>query len=444
MFILFKIFISPAIFDIKLFISNNLFCNYVNPQHFFSYLVFVAAFFTFLILELTNASTPFLCPRSCRCSYDDSTGQTNVICDRLKTFPMFLPKTTGQLQILHSDLRSIPANAFSQAPQIQSVYIRFSTIENVSSLAFTNLHNISDIEFQRNNITRFETSAFLNLNVSSLTISENSIDVIQSRAFSSLKANDQIVCSSNNIGELSTASFSDVRETKTFQFQTNVVDVVRENCFTKFSSIEMFDFSNNAFGHVDPQVFDLNTKPIFFKNVMTCDCQISWIFARRVFSDFISINYCDKDQKLSLQEWNQKHKSLCYSTTDKIPTMKVTTKTSPSTLNMHEETVASSQRVPMTSSTTPFPTSTQNAVTTFLLSLASSQNSTPGRANTVDGIKQTSTTSAPSPMAAETSPAVTGGNEPTGQESRDGNGGNFAHSTFVLPILTVFVVSSLQ
>lgn len=421
-------------------IFNNLFCYFVYPKHFFpSFLVSAAAFFTFLILELTVARTSFFCPTTCRCSDDDVTGQTNVICDRLKEFPLFLPKTTGQLQILHSDLSSIPANAFSQAPQIQSVYIRFSTIENVSSLAFTDLHNISDIEFQRNNITRFETSAFLNLNVSSLTISDNSIEVIQSRAFSSLKANDQIVCSSNNIGELSTASFSDVRETNTFQFQKNVVRYVRENCFTRFSSVVMFDFSNNTFGHVDPQVFDLNIEPIFFKNVMTCDCQISWIFARPVFFNFISINYCDKEQKVSLKDWNKEHNTLCYPTTEEIHTTIVTTKTRPSTLNMHQETVASSQTVHMTSSTTTFPTSTQNAVTTFLISHVSSQNSTSGR----DGIKQTLTISAQSPMVAITSPAVTVGNKPTGQKSRNGNGGDVVHSFFVIPILTVFVVLSL-
>lgn len=267
---------------------------------------------TALVLVYTTT----LCPSGCGCT-DDDMGQINVICEGLTDFPVSLPKRTAQLQILHSNLHSIPEKAFSDSPDIRSVYVRFCNVEIISSLAFTNFRKVEDIEFQRNNITRFGSFSFSDINVSSISISYNNIDVIETHAFSVISANDQIVCSNNFIRELGPASFSRVQEAKLFQFQANTVESVRDHCFTNFSSIETFDFSNNHFLYVEPQSYNPETTKIFimFQNAIDCDCEISWIFKTPSFARFIDYNYCDDAQEVALSEWYSKYQPLCKSTT---------------------------------------------------------------------------------------------------------------------------------
>ncbi|XP_062595318.1 leucine-rich repeat and fibronectin type-III domain-containing protein 5-like [Saccostrea cucullata] len=280
-------------------------------------------FYLVISLGISFVSTTTLCPGGCRCIENDDTKQTDVICERLQNFPSYFPKRTAQLQILYSNLSSIPQNAFSQSPEIKSVYVRFSNVGIISSLAFTSLLNLSDIEFQRNNITRFESFAFSNMNVSSISIMYNNVDIIESHALAIIKADDQIVCSNNFIGELQTASFSDVKKTKLFQFQNNTIEIVRENCFTNFSSIRSFDFSNNHFLSVEPQLYDTKISTIFimFSNSIKCNCEINWIFDNPFYKNFIDYNYCDvrtkNSEKIPLSDWYQSYLTMCRPTTTK-------------------------------------------------------------------------------------------------------------------------------
>ena len=316
-------------------------------------------YFLIFLLHTTSVYTSEVCPEVCRCTKDDETGKTNVICERLTSLPASFPKTTSQLQILSSTLSTIPPRAFSNSPEIQSIYVRFSAIENVSADAFSNLHNLSDVEFQRNNITQIEPFAFNDLSVSSLTLSDNSIDVIKSHAFTRIAADEQIVCSNNVIGELNTASFTDVIKAKVFQFQMNTVQLVKENCFTKFLSVGMFDFSNNHFQHVESQEFDLLIKPIFFKNDLSCDCQISWIFDTPLFAQYTEINYCDVNHTVSLQEWNRRNQTFC----EPLTVPEVTIGLPPSTGSMLPKPSSAIQGASQPSVITSMSSPAQNVIT---------------------------------------------------------------------------------
>ncbi|XP_061179505.1 uncharacterized protein LOC133188139 [Saccostrea echinata] len=337
-------------------------------------------FYLVISLGISFVSTTTLCPGGCRCTEDDDTQQTDVICERLQDFPSYFPKSTAQLQILYSNLSSIPQNAFFLSPKIKSVYVRFSNIDTIASLAFTNLLNLSDVEFQRNNITRFESFAFFDMNISSISIIYNNIDIIESHALSIIEADDQIVCTNNYIGELQTASFSDVQKTKLFQFQNNTIEIVRENCFTNFSSITSFDFSNNHFLSVEPQLYDPKISNIFimFSNNIKCDCKINWIFENPSYKLFIDYNYCDvmtKDsQKISLSDWYQSYLTLCRPTTTKKILQDLTSPTTTTTTKkLHLTSSSPNQTLLDTSLQADFSTPTHKSTTTSFLVKVTSQ-----------------------------------------------------------------------
>ena len=189
---------------------------------------------TVLVCGLTAASSE--CPRGCFCDTDKG----DVQCINIGSFPTELPAATKKITISGSYLKEIPAGAFDNLQQIESIVFTTMTIGTIRRRAFYRIHN-KYLIFTEVTIKNIEQEAFEELeDIQSIIISSAKLFNVSSGAFSKFSNIGAILLSSVTVSTLRSDTFTNFSNVTTVSITSCTIDFIEEEAFSNFSHVEMF------------------------------------------------------------------------------------------------------------------------------------------------------------------------------------------------------------
>ena len=167
-----------------------------------------------------------------------------------------IPATVLTLNLARNDIVKVPARAFSNLANLQSLNLCYNKIQTVESLAFEGLESITNIDLSRNNIATIPARAFSNLaNLQSLDLGYNKIQTIEPLAFVGLECLTTIYLFGNNIDTIPAQAFSKLPKLEILFLSNNQIQTIEPLAFEGLESLTKLDLSANNIDTIPARAF---------------------------------------------------------------------------------------------------------------------------------------------------------------------------------------------
>ena len=193
---------------------------------------------TVLICGLTAASSD--CPRGCHCIMDKGV----VVCNNIGSFPTELPAATKQISITGNYLKEIPAGAFDNLQQLESMTFLETTIGTIRRPAFyrigRDVHN-KKLVFAKVTIENIEQEAFEDLEDFQLIgMSSAKLTNVSSGAFCNLSNIGHFLLRLVTVHTLRSDTFTTFSNITSVFIGTSTIDLIEEEAFSNFTYVKSF------------------------------------------------------------------------------------------------------------------------------------------------------------------------------------------------------------
>ena len=213
------------------------------------------------------------CPAECFC--DETAGIAH--CAFAEIFPTGLPATTKTIAITDSHVDEIPSAALDNYPHFTSLLMMHTSIGVIRQHAFYRIghHGLSGKEMIFINVSmdHIESGAFEELEYfTEISIFLSTIANVSSGAFSKIHNIQAITIHKCDIPILSTATFIDLSHVGQFDIESTTFKTIEHEAFSKFTDIESFTFAACRVGVVgsrfltstDVRLVDISTNTFWF------------------------------------------------------------------------------------------------------------------------------------------------------------------------------------
>lgn len=150
------------------------------------------------------------------------------------------------LRIIEQQTFTLPTNIGSFFPQLTEFVVRSSGLYEVSANVFTDMKNLTVLEFFHNKIIEIPSDTFDELeNLKRLDLSFNNIENLKKDVFSSLKNLEYLRLSDNKLVTINYEVFEVLSNLKELSLQNNKLKFVSANLLTPLKQISSVDLSAN-------------------------------------------------------------------------------------------------------------------------------------------------------------------------------------------------------
>ena len=177
-----------------------------------------------------------------------------------QAFQNKLPKLQS-LEIMKSNLTSIPVQSLIYLPNLQKLTIKDNQITTIYSKSFEKLHNLTDLDLSYNKITTLENDAFLGIeeHLESFNLKFNEITPESMVALSSktwLKLEQLILSYNTKLGTVSDRSFETMPKLEYLNLIQINLKKISTNFFSGLTNLHALDLSWNKIGNIDAGAFE--------------------------------------------------------------------------------------------------------------------------------------------------------------------------------------------
>ncbi|KAL5292050.1 hypothetical protein ACFFRR_011069 [Megaselia abdita] len=158
-----------------------------------------------------------------------------------------------------SKARYIPYKLFENFPNLQSLDISNSYIEDISRNSFHSADNLLYLNMSLNRIKSLGPSAFKGAaKTLKIELAANEISEISPNAFNTLDDMDKLVLSRNLIRELDKSVFVENVNLNHIHLDNNLIEEINPDLFSYCKHLRIVDLSNNRLKKLQPNTFELN------------------------------------------------------------------------------------------------------------------------------------------------------------------------------------------
>jgi len=210
-----------------------------------------------LILQfLAIARSDFLrdCPHLCSCKW--SGGKKLADCSN-KGFTTIPQSISSEVQVLNMDgnyIKELTKDSFSSVGllHLNKISMKDCKIQKIDDNAFSKLKILTDINLDRNNISKLPAKLFDgNERLQSLILSNNKISTLVANQFPPLRALKKIDLSNSELKTINVKSFLNLGDSlETVNLHGNNLQTVKERTFTHLIGLKYLSLDNNPW-HCD-------------------------------------------------------------------------------------------------------------------------------------------------------------------------------------------------
>lgn len=158
-----------------------------------------------------------------------------------------------------SKARYIPYKLFENFPNLQSLDISNSYIEDISRNSFMSADNLLYLNMSLNRIKTLGPSAFAGaMKTLKIELAANEISEISPNAFHNLEDMDKLVLSRNHIRELDKSVFAENVNLNHIHLDNNWIEEIHPELFNYCKHLRIVDLSNNHLKTLQPHTFEGN------------------------------------------------------------------------------------------------------------------------------------------------------------------------------------------
>lgn len=158
-----------------------------------------------------------------------------------------------------SKARYIPYKLFENFPNLQSLDISNSYIEDISRNSFMSADNLLYLNMSLNRIKSLGPSAFAGaMKTLKIELAANEIYEISPDAFNNLEDMDKLVLSRNLIKELDKMVFAENINLNHIHLDNNLIEKIHPDLFSYCNHLRIVDLSNNRLIKLEPTTFQAN------------------------------------------------------------------------------------------------------------------------------------------------------------------------------------------
>ncbi|XP_071805354.1 uncharacterized protein [Asterias amurensis] len=171
-------------------------------------------------------------------------------------------ETLGHLQVVFCPLDTISADTFLKSSTLLVVEFMYTSLTEGSLPAFGQIsNNVNEsiiVRLQTNEIDSLPDFAFGSnpeKNVTNLSLNNNKIVTISSRAFAGMAKLISLYLNANNIYELSNGTFQSCGRLQILNLSKNNISLIEDGTFSSMASLVELDLQGNKLRHLEPGLF---------------------------------------------------------------------------------------------------------------------------------------------------------------------------------------------
>ena len=155
------------------------------------------------------------------------------------------------------DLQTVPANAFSEIPNLTDLYLTDNAIDTLHPNAFGDLSELEALDLTYNHIKILEEGVFNGLSsLTRLILQKNALAEVHPGVFDALTSLTYLALQSNNIADLDAGTFNMLTGLTSLILSENELSSVHADLFDGLTSLQYLYLSNNELSSVDADLFD--------------------------------------------------------------------------------------------------------------------------------------------------------------------------------------------
>ncbi len=171
-------------------------------------------------------------------------------------------ETTSHLQVVLCPIHTISADTFFGSSSLAAIEFMYTSLTDDSLPAFGQMSN----EYNESIIVRLQTNLINNLpgfaygfnpekNVSNLSMNNNQIVTVSSRAFAGMTKLFSLYLNANKIAKILNGTFESCGRLQILKLSQNNISLIEEGTFTSLASLVDLDIQGNKLRHLETGVF---------------------------------------------------------------------------------------------------------------------------------------------------------------------------------------------
>ena len=157
-----------------------------------------------IFFNVNSLSATDICPEQCQCV------RTKLYCvkQNLTTLPAGIPETVTHIYLRENSITDLNKGAFSHLPNLQSIEMSYCKIKRIEPGAFNGLEKLKNLNLANNEIEEIATGTFGELkNLQKLDLGNNNLIRLHSRSFVNLTLSSLSLSFNRRLNDLSDDAF---------------------------------------------------------------------------------------------------------------------------------------------------------------------------------------------------------------------------------------------
>ncbi|XP_078572441.1 uncharacterized protein LOC144859562 [Branchiostoma floridae x Branchiostoma japonicum] len=198
------------------------------------------------------------CPRNCYCG---ELGPHGVICTGgITDIPKNVPADTVYLVVEYTNISVIPTGVFNNLHKLTGLLLDGNQLTSIESGAFEGLTNMSLLSLSSNpglSLTKVDPSILKDIkNLTSFLAKENKLGIIPTKFFAENKQLREVCIKNAGLAKLQTASFSNLKNLVIVDLSKNQIGNIGADLFTGSSKIQSLNLSDSQIKSIEPRAFE--------------------------------------------------------------------------------------------------------------------------------------------------------------------------------------------